>query len=59
MTDEQRQRIISRLNGRNQVDALEAAKAVWDDPDKRLERLLMLTLKPISIAGDPFCAGNF
>jgi HEAT repeat protein len=45
MTDEQRQRIISRLNGRNQLDAFEAAKAVWEDPDKRLERHLILTLK--------------
>jgi HEAT repeat protein len=33
------------LNGRNQVDAFEAAKAVWEDPDKRLERNLLLTLK--------------
>jgi HEAT repeat protein len=45
MTDEQRQAIISRLNGRNQVDAFEAAKAVWEDSDKRLERHLILTLK--------------
>ena len=27
VTDEQRQRIISRLNGRNRLDAFEAAKA--------------------------------
>ena len=55
MTDEQKRRIISRLNGRNQVDAFEAAKAVWKDPanvvtvrdaaDKQLERSLILTLK--------------
>jgi hypothetical protein len=45
MTDEQRQAIISRLNGRNQVGAFEAAKAVWEDSDRRLERHLILTLK--------------
>jgi HEAT repeat protein len=45
MTDEQRLRIVSRLNGRNQVDAFEAAKAIWEDSDERLERPLILTLK--------------
>jgi HEAT repeat protein len=45
MTDEQRERIVSRLNGRNRVDAIEAAKAVWEDSDERLERSLILTLK--------------
>jgi HEAT repeat protein len=45
MTPEQRQRIISRLNGRNQVDAFEAAKAAWEDSDKQLERPLIKTLK--------------
>jgi len=45
MTDEQRQRIVARLNGRNRVDAFEAAKAVWEDSDERLERPLILTLK--------------
>jgi HEAT repeat protein len=45
MTDEQRQRIVSRLNGRNRVDAFEAAKAIWEDSDERLERPLILTLK--------------
>ena len=45
MTDEQRQEVLSRLNGRNRVDAFEAAKAVWEDSDKRLERPLILTLK--------------
>jgi len=45
MTDEQRQQILSRLNGRNQVRAFEAAKAVWEDSDKRLELPLILTLK--------------
>lgn len=45
MTGEQRKRTISRLNGTNQVDAFEAAKAVWEDSDARLERSLILTLK--------------
>lgn len=56
MTDEQRRQIISRLNGRNQVNAFEAAKALWEntglrpkafqDPsDKQLERPLIATLK--------------
>jgi len=55
MTDEQRRQIISRLNGRSQVDAFEAAKAVWEDAantvtarqatDKQLERSLLQTLK--------------
>jgi len=45
MTDEQRRRIVSRLNGRSRVDAFEAAKAVWEDSDERLERHLILTLK--------------
>jgi HEAT repeat protein len=55
MTDEQRRQIVSRLNGRSQVDAFEAAKGAWDDAanavsagkttDKQLERSLILTLK--------------
>jgi len=45
MTVEQRRQIVSRLNGRSQLDAFEAAKAVWEDSDKRLERSLILTLK--------------
>lgn len=45
MTDEQRKQILSRLNGRNRVDAFEAAKAVWEDSDEHLERPLILTLK--------------
>jgi HEAT repeat protein len=44
MTHEQRVQIISLLNGRNQVDAFEAAKAVWKDPDEQLEQPLMQTL---------------
>src|ERR1700680_2732331 len=58
MTEEQRRRILSRLNGRNQVDAFEAAKAVWEDSDERLERPLILTLKngrrPINRAAAAF-----
>jgi HEAT repeats len=55
MTDEQRRRIISRLNGRSLVDAFEAAKAIWEDTgrranvesvgDKLLERPLIATLR--------------
>jgi hypothetical protein len=56
MTDEQRRQIVSRLNGRNQVDAFEAAKAIWEDTgrrfkafggpaDKQLDRPLIATLK--------------
>src|SRR4051812_18202575 len=45
MTHEHRQKIISRLNGRSQVDAFEAAKAVWEDSDKQLEQPLIWTLK--------------
>src|SRR5438128_11298596 len=45
MTNEPRQRIVSRLNGQNQVDAVEAAKAAWENSDERLERPLILTLK--------------
>lgn len=55
MTDEQKRRLVSRLNGRSQVDAFGAAKAVWEDAantleakqptDKQLERSLILTLK--------------
>jgi HEAT repeat protein len=45
MTGEQRKRTLSRLNSANQVAAFEAAKAVWEDSDARLERSLILTLK--------------
>ena len=44
MTTEERKRVLARLNGRKQVDAFEAAKAIWNDSDKRLERGLLLTL---------------
>jgi HEAT repeat protein len=55
MTDEQRRQIISRLNGRSQADAFEAAKAAWQGAangvmarkatNKQLERSLIQTLK--------------
>src|SRR5260370_42093718 len=55
MTDEQIQRIVSRLNGSDQVDAFEAAKSIFEDTgrrvkasstaDKLLERPLIATLK--------------
>jgi HEAT repeat protein len=56
MTNEQIERIVSRLNGSNRADAFEAAKAIWEDTgrrvksfggpaDKRLERPLIATLK--------------
>jgi HEAT repeat protein len=45
MTEDQRRQILSRMNGRDRVDAFEAAKAVWEDPDKHLESALILTLK--------------
>jgi HEAT repeat protein len=45
MTKEQRERIIDRLNGPNQMDAFEAAKAVWEDSDERLEHPLIQTLR--------------
>jgi HEAT repeat protein len=44
MTDEHRRRIVSGLNGRNQMDAFEAAKAIWEEPDRSLEWQLILTL---------------
>ena len=56
ITDEQRRQIISQLNGRNQADAFEAAKAIWEiagrrakthgDPtDRQFERPLIATLR--------------
>src|ERR1700728_3561840 len=45
MTDEQVRQLVSRLNGRSQTDAFEAAKAIYGDSDNRLERPLILTLK--------------
>jgi HEAT repeat protein len=45
MTDEQVRQLVSRLNGRSQTDAFEAAKAMWDDSDNQLERPLILTLR--------------
>ncbi len=43
ITDHQR-RVIAQLNGRSQVDAFEAAKAIWQDHDASLERPLLQTL---------------
>ena len=45
MTLEQRRQIVSRLNGRTQFEAFEAAKSVWEDSDAGLERPLILMLK--------------
>jgi hypothetical protein len=45
MTDEQIRQVVSRLNGRTQTDAFEAAKAIGNDSDTRLERPVILTLK--------------
>jgi HEAT repeat protein len=56
MTAQQIERIVSRLNGSDQVDVFEAAKAIWADagkrvksrgfrPDLRLERPLIALLK--------------
>jgi HEAT repeat protein len=45
MTNEQKRRIVARLNGRTQLEAFEAAKAIWEDPDSSLERPLLSTLK--------------
>jgi HEAT repeat protein len=45
MTEDQRKRIVSCLNGPRQIDAFEAAKEVWEDSDERLESPLIQTLK--------------
>jgi HEAT repeat protein len=45
MTDEQVRQLVARLNGRSQTDAFEAAKAIWDDSDNRLERPVILILR--------------
>jgi HEAT repeat protein len=45
MTAEQIRQVVADLNGRSQVDAFEAAKAIYDDSDDRLERPLILALK--------------
>ena len=44
MKNTHKEKIISQLNGRTQMDAFEAAKAIWADPDK-LEPALIRTLK--------------
>jgi HEAT repeat protein len=45
MTDDEKARLISRLNGRSQEEAFEAAKAVWEDSDVSLEGPLISTLR--------------
>jgi HEAT repeat protein len=45
MTDDQRRRIVAGLNGRTRVEAIEAAKAIWEDSDPGFERPLICTLK--------------
>lgn len=45
MTSKQRQTIASALNGRTQMDAFEAAKAIWEDPDELLEPYILRILK--------------
>ena len=45
MTNEQKRRTVARLNGRTQLEAFEAAKGIWEDPDSSLERPLLSTLK--------------
>ena len=45
MNEEQRRRLISQLNGRTQMAAFGAAKLIWNDSDKRLEPLLISTLR--------------
>lgn len=37
--------IVTRLNGRSRINAFEAAKAIWENPDPRFERALLETLK--------------
>jgi predicted Zn-dependent protease len=43
MTNEQT-RIAARLNGRTQMEAFEAAKAIWENSETSLERPLITTL---------------
>jgi len=45
MTEGEKSRILAGLNGRTQMDAFEAAKAIWENPDPSLERTLISTLK--------------
>jgi hypothetical protein len=45
MTNEQRQKIVARLNGRTQLIAFEAAKSVWENPDPLLKPSLIRILK--------------
>src|SRR5579871_6640905 len=45
MTEERRRHTVSELNGRNQVEAFEAAKAVLNDADPLLEAPLIMLLR--------------
>ncbi len=45
MTEEQRQQIISEMNGRTQMQAFEAAKAIWEEPDPQLIKPLTVLLQ--------------
>jgi HEAT repeat protein len=45
MTDDEKLRIVSGLNGRTQVKAFEAAKAIWEESDASLEGPLISTLR--------------
>ena len=42
---DQRRDVISKLNGCSEIEAFEAAKSIWVDPDERLASLLIRTLK--------------
>ena len=44
MTDDQKRQIVSRLDGRSHVDAFEAAREIWDDPEG-FERPLLQVLR--------------
>jgi HEAT repeat protein len=43
--DDEKRRILSQLNGRTQMEAFEAAKDIWEDPDGSLERPLISVLR--------------
>ena len=45
VTSLQQERVLSRLNGSVRVEAFEAAKEIWKDPDLSLERPLLQTLR--------------
>jgi HEAT repeat protein len=45
MTAEQRRQIISQMNGRTQLQAFEAAKTIWNDPDQQFTSPLTTILR--------------